>query len=89
MGAWQTLQRSIVVLDRPVIDRTGITGRLDFRLIFDPRLGLIGCLGTEPSDPSGPSIITALQKQLGLKLESAKAPAGVLVIDHVEKPSEN
>jgi uncharacterized protein (TIGR03435 family) len=88
-GSMANFAASIVVLDRPVIDRTGITGRFDFRLIFEPRLGLIGGLETEPSDPSGPSIFTALQKQLGLKLESAKAPAEVLVIDHLEKPSEN
>jgi uncharacterized protein (TIGR03435 family) len=42
-----------------------------------------------PADSSGPSLFTALQEQLGLKLEAQKAPVDVLVIEHVEKPSEN
>jgi uncharacterized protein (TIGR03435 family) len=79
---------SIVLLDRPVVDKTGITGNFDFRLIFDSRQSLLR-LGTDPSDSTGPSIFTALQQQLGLKLESSKARVEVLVIDRVEKPSEN
>ena len=79
----------IVFLDRPVIDKTAITGMFEFRLIYDQRLSLIGGPGTEPFDPSGPSIFAALQEQLGLKLESGKAPVEVLVIDRVEKPREN
>jgi uncharacterized protein (TIGR03435 family) len=77
------------VLGRPVINRSGITGLFDFRLEYaiDETTG-----GTRvaPSDePAGPSIFTAIQEQLGLKLESAKGPGERLVIDHVEKPSEN
>lgn len=71
-------------LGRPVIDKTGIAGRFDFHLEYAPDSGV-------PSDDpaGGPSIFTALQEQLGLKLESAKGPGEFLVIDYVEKPSEN
>jgi uncharacterized protein (TIGR03435 family) len=85
-------------LDRPVIDRTGITGLFDFHLEFAPdeaTPGLRGPLpdGGDPNRPSdqtgGQSIFTALQQQLGLKLEAAKGPVEFLVIDHVERPTEN
>jgi uncharacterized protein (TIGR03435 family) len=61
------------------IDQTGLTGKYNFKLIYAP----------EMNDLTGPSIFTALQEQLGLKLESQKGPADVLVIDSVQKPSEN
>jgi len=64
---------------RPVVDRTGLTGKYDFRLVYSPEMG----------DTTGPSIFTALQEQLGLKLESAKGPVEVVVIDRAEKPSKN
>jgi uncharacterized protein (TIGR03435 family) len=69
-----------------VIDKTGITGRFDFHLEFaidetSPRF--------VPDGASGPSVFTAIQQQLGLKLESSKEPQRVLVIDSVERPSEN
>jgi uncharacterized protein (TIGR03435 family) len=86
-------------LGRPVIDKTGLTGKYDIELKWtpDPGQGPAGLTGPlppgvqlpPPPDPNGPSIFTALTEQLGLRLESEKAPAEVLVIDRVEKPSEN
>jgi uncharacterized protein (TIGR03435 family) len=72
----QTLAR--VELHRPVIDRTGLTGTFDIHLEWTP-------------DPTtdGLSIFTALREQLGLRLDSARAPAEMIVIDRAEKPSEN
>ncbi|HEV2645001.1 MAG TPA: TIGR03435 family protein [Acidobacteriaceae bacterium] len=69
-------------LDRPVVDRTGLTGRYDFTLRFAP-----GPSAQEDSDAA--SIFTAVEEQLGLKLEPSRAPLDVLVIDHIEKPSAN
>jgi uncharacterized protein (TIGR03435 family) len=68
---------------RLVIDKTNRKGFFDFRLHFVPE-ELLG-----KPDVSGPTIFTALQEQLGLKLESARGPVEVLVIDSVQKPSEN
>ena len=82
-------------LGRPVLDKTGLTGHYDFTLQFapDPPAPGAGPSGekTEPgaSDPEGPSIFTALQEQLGLKLDSQKGPVEMIVVDHAEKPSEN
>jgi uncharacterized protein (TIGR03435 family) len=64
---------------RVVIDKTGLTGTYDFELTWAP----------DNQPDAGPSIFTALQEQLGLKLQSAKAPVDVVVIDHLEQPSEN
>jgi uncharacterized protein (TIGR03435 family) len=85
-------------LGRTIIDRTGLTGNYDFTLEYAPEEGgpqqpgagaaAGGALPASPSD-SAPSIFTALQEQLGLKLESTKGPVDVIVIDHIEKPSEN
>jgi uncharacterized protein (TIGR03435 family) len=81
-------------LDRTVIDKTGLNGKYDIKLEWTPdqsqvQFGSGGPLPAPPSDSSGPSIYTALQEQLGLKLESQKGPVEVLIIDHVEQPSEN
>jgi bla regulator protein blaR1 len=82
-------------LDRPVIDKTGIAGRFDIQLKFSPNESTPGLHGPEPegpgaaSDPTGPTIFTAIQEQLGLKLTPAKGPIEFLMIDHVERPSEN
>jgi uncharacterized protein (TIGR03435 family) len=73
-------------VDRPIVDRTGLTGMIDFTLEFArPQIGQLGT----PPDESLPSFATALQEQLGLKLESQTWPVDVLIIDHVEQPSEN
>jgi uncharacterized protein (TIGR03435 family) len=80
------------VAARPVIDKTGITGRFDIRVEFSREgTNLIPLNGPPPAtDPGGaPSIFTALQEQLGLKLDSGRGSVETLVIDHVEKPSEN
>ncbi len=69
------------ILDRPVLDRTGLSGVYDFTLTWTPE--------TSTPDLSGPSLFTALQEQLGLKLETQKAQVEILVIDHVEKASAN
>lgn len=74
-------------LDRPILDQTGLVGSFDFSIEFTPE-------SKRPSpdfqsDPSGITFLEALKDQLGLKLKSQKGPVEVLVIDHVEKPSEN
>ncbi len=85
-------------LDRPVVDQSGLTGRYDFTLNWTPDEfqfpGLRGSNGGPlPAPPPGtteaPDLFTAIQQQLGLKLDSMKAPVDTIVIDHVEKPSEN
>ena len=72
-------------IDRPVVDRTGLAGAYDFKVEATPESRMNG------SDPDlrNISIFTAVQRQLGLKLESRKAMMEVLVVDHVEKPSPN
>jgi len=87
-------------LGRPIIDKTDLKGLLDIQLQWTPEVGQtfgpFGAVvpgGPEPSpppvDPSGPSIFTALQEQLGLRLESTKGQVEALVIDSVQPPSEN
>ena len=82
------------VLDRPVVDKTGLPGRYDFTLTWTPDDSQFRGLGVQVPAPSTdvnapPGLFTAIQEQLGLKLESMSAPVEVLVIDRVEKPSEN
>jgi bla regulator protein blaR1 len=72
-----------------VVDKTGLTGSYDFTLQWKPAEGGQQPEDTPQSDSSGPSIFTAIQEQLGLKLESQKGPVQTLIIDHVEMPSEN
>jgi uncharacterized protein (TIGR03435 family) len=82
------------VLDRPVLDQTGLTGRWNFILNWTPDDSQFASFGMKIPPPTGganepPALYTAIQEQLGLKLETTKAAADVLVVDHVEKPSEN
>jgi uncharacterized protein (TIGR03435 family) len=103
MIAWRL--PSLGNLDRPVIDRTGLTGTFDFTIKWTPDSTPLGATRTiskkgpagnapaptpssEP-DADGPGFIQALREQLGLKLASTKGTVETLVIDHVERPSEN
>jgi uncharacterized protein (TIGR03435 family) len=84
-------------LDRPVIDKTGITGIFNIHLEFardettpDRRPPGFRQRPAEPSDiPPAPSIFTVMEQQLGLKLEPDKGPRGYIAIDSIERPSEN
>jgi uncharacterized protein (TIGR03435 family) len=73
-------------LRRPVVDRTNLTGPFDFDLMFQPDSPGPGPV-LVPAD--APSIFTAVQEQLGLKLDPQRVPTDVIVIDSVERPSEN
>jgi uncharacterized protein (TIGR03435 family) len=78
---------SFAGVDRAVIDRTGLDGQFDFTLEFAIP---VASAETQPTvDVSGPSLATALREQLGLKLESTRAPVDVLVIDRVERPTSD
>jgi uncharacterized protein (TIGR03435 family) len=78
-------------LGRTVVDKTGLTGNYDFTLKWAPdeSQGPPGMDNGSPPDSSGPSLFTAIQEQLGLRLEAQKGPVEILVIDHVERPSDN
>ncbi len=77
-------------LDRPVVDRTGLAGRFDFSIEWAPEpIRPPPPDAAVPSGLAGPDFLDALARQLGLKLEPTKAPLPILVIDHVERPSEN
>jgi uncharacterized protein (TIGR03435 family) len=75
-------------LGREIVDKTEIKGRYDLTLNWTPDAGAVTDGAASTAD-SGPGLFTAIQEQLGLKLEPAKAPVQVLVIDHAEMPSEN
>ena len=85
----------MMVLDRPVVDQTGLSGKFDFTLTFSPNDSLFN--GHPPKMPPAadttgepaPDFFLAFQQQLGLKLDAEKPPVDVLVIDHVDKPSAN
>lgn len=79
-------------VQRVVVDRTGLSGNFDFDLTWTPDQipqgpPPAGAPQLPPIDPNGPSILTAVQEQLGLKLDSTRGPVDVLVVDNVEKPT--
>jgi uncharacterized protein (TIGR03435 family) len=79
-----------VVLDRPVIDGTGLRGRYDFDLAWKPEPDQFDGHGSAaPSDANAPDIFTAVQEQLGLRLDSRKVPVQSLIVDHAERPAGN
>jgi uncharacterized protein (TIGR03435 family) len=85
------------VMDKPVVDQTGLKDRYDFTLKWTPDdsqfaqfRGTLPITPPKADDPNAPpSLYTAVQETLGLKIEAIKAPDDVIVIDHVEKPSAN
>lgn len=79
---------------RVVLDRSGLTGNYNFTLHWTPENAMLngsmpGSDNNASSSDSGPSLFTAIQEQLGLKIESTRGPVDALVIDHIEHPSEN
>jgi uncharacterized protein (TIGR03435 family) len=79
------------ILGAPVIDKTGISGEYTFQLEWAPEGSqpMAVPVTTSAETPTGPSLFTVLQQDLGLKLEPTKAPIEVLIIDRAEKPTEN
>jgi uncharacterized protein (TIGR03435 family) len=83
-----------VVLDKPVVDKTGLAGEFDITLKWTPDETQFASMGVHVPTPvdnpnAPPELFTAIQEQLGLKLEVRKTMTKVLVIDHVERPTEN
>jgi uncharacterized protein (TIGR03435 family) len=95
----QFAQRLSGRLDRPVVDKTGITGQFNFHLEFTPDTHIAGQevpggRGADVANPAsspdtGPNLFVALQEQIGLKRSPDKGPVSFLIIDHVEKPTGN
>ena len=82
------------VLDRPVVDQTGLEGRWDFLLKWTPDESQFAGMGVKVPPPTDaadapPPLFTAIQEQIGLRLEAGKAPVSVLVLDHVQEPTGN
>ena len=96
MGDFATWMQS-TVMDRPVVDQTGLTDRYDFQLKWTPdetqfaAFRGVGAVVPPPADSATapPALYTAMSEQLGLKMGPGKVPVDVIVIDHVEKPSAN
>lgn len=89
LQAWA--QGGMLGLERPVVNKTGLEGKYDFTLDWSPDLPPTPPMDTAaaPNASDGPSLFTAIEEQLGLKLASVKGPVEVIVIDHIENPSPN
>jgi uncharacterized protein (TIGR03435 family) len=81
---------------RVVIDKTGLTGYYDIALTYTPTGDQLpqgapppGAPAPPPIDPDGPTFFTAIQEQLGLKLDNQRGPVEVVVIDSIQQPTEN
>lgn len=81
------MQRAAV--DRPVLDQTGLSGRYDFDLAFVPDESLFGGAFKLPENPTQPGFFAAIEQQLGLKLEASRGPVETIVVDRLERPTEN
>jgi bla regulator protein blaR1 len=77
-----------IFMDRPVLDRTGLKGKFDFKMEYEPNPD-VPALALPGGELVGPALFTAFQEQAGLKLQPTKGPVEILVIDRAEKPSEN
>ena len=82
------------VLDRPVVDKTGLAGEFDFTLQWTPDETQFAGMGIHVPPPvdnpnAPPGLFTAIEEQLGLRLEPQRIPSEVLVIDRAERPTEN
>ena len=77
------------IAGRSVIDKTGLTGGFDAELTWTPDASLGNSPDAPPPSSDGPSLFTAIQEQLGLKLDAQRGPVDVLVIDSVERPTED
>jgi uncharacterized protein (TIGR03435 family) len=76
-------------VERPIVNKTGLTGVFDWELTWTPQPRLRTAQQNANVDPNGPSVFTALQEQLGLRLDSQQEEREFLVIDRVEPPTEN
>ena len=85
----QLADRLSTMLGRTVVDKTGLTGVYDIDVRFAPDPALQQLPAGPPADANGASIFTAMQEQLGLKLQAGKGPVEVIVVDSAEKPEGN
>jgi uncharacterized protein (TIGR03435 family) len=89
MGEFASVMQR-AALDRPVVDKTGLSGRYDFKLAWTPNESQFGGIAPpESPESTEPDLFTAIQQQLGLKLEATRGPVEVLVIDKAERPSDD